>query len=103
MVVRGSAWEGGLLDIPQRDACVEGRGNESVPECVGPYRLGDPGAARHAADDTRGTVPVQPSAIGGEEYRAFTPLANRKGDSTAGARAKGMVTILPTFRVIVIR
>src|SRR5260221_3284412 len=101
MVVRGSAWEGGLLDVRQRDACVEGSGNESVPECVGPYRLGDPGAASHAADDTRGTVPVQPSAIGGEEDRAFTPLANRKVDSTGGARGKGMVTILPPLRVMV--
>src|SRR5260221_12090813 len=101
MVVRGSAWEGGLLDIPQRDACVEGRGNESVPECVGPYRLGDPGAASHAADDTRGTVPVQPSAIGGDEDRGFTPLANRKVDSTGGARGKGMGAILPPLGGVV--
>jgi hypothetical protein len=50
---------GGFLHVPERDACVEGCGDERVPQGVWPDRLGDPGAAGYPADKPGGAVPVQ--------------------------------------------
>ena len=51
---------GGLLDVAQRHAGVQGGGDECVPQRVRPDGLGDPGAARDLADDPPGALPVQP-------------------------------------------
>jgi len=45
-----------------------------------PHRFGDPGAAGDPADDPRGTVPVQPTAIGGQEDRPVAALADGQVD-----------------------
>jgi hypothetical protein len=49
---------GGLLNVAQRHARVEGGGNERVPQRVRADVLADPGAARDLADDPPGAVPV---------------------------------------------
>jgi hypothetical protein len=35
MVVQGSAWRGGFLDVTERDACVEGGHGVGVPDLAG--------------------------------------------------------------------
>ena len=55
----GIGMRGGFLHVPERDACVEGCGDERVPQGVWPDRLGDPGAAGYPADKPGGAVPVQ--------------------------------------------
>jgi len=47
------------------------------PRCDG---LGDPGAARHLADDPPGAVPVQPAPVTGEEDRAVAAFAGGQVD-----------------------
>jgi hypothetical protein len=80
MVVRGSAWGGGFLDITERDPCVQGRGDEGVPQCVRPDRFGDPAVAGDAAHDPPGTMPVQAVAIGGQEDWSFAALTDGQVD-----------------------
>jgi hypothetical protein len=55
------------LNVAQRDAGVEGGGDERVPECVRADVLADSGAARDLADDPPGAVPVQPPPVNGDE------------------------------------
>jgi hypothetical protein len=57
-----------------------------VPQRVRPDRLGDPGTAGGPADDPPGAVPVQLSAIGGQEDRSRAALADGKVDRPGGAR-----------------
>jgi hypothetical protein len=76
----GISMRGGFLHVPQRDPSVQRRGDERVPQRVRPDRLGDPGAARDSADDPPGAVPVQPTAIGGQEDRSFGALADGQVD-----------------------
>ena len=77
---------GGLLNVPERDACVESGGDEGVPQRVRADVLGDPGAAGHPADDPGGTVPVQPVTVCGNEQRPFGSLAYRQVYRPGGAR-----------------
>jgi len=51
-----------------------------------PNRLGDPGAVRGPADDPGGPVPVQPTAIGGQEQRPVATLADGQVDRPRRAR-----------------
>jgi hypothetical protein len=74
----------GFLHIPQRHAGVQRRGDKRVPQGVRPDRLADPGAAGDPADDPRSAVPVQPAAIGGQEYWSFGALANSQVDRPCG-------------------
>jgi hypothetical protein len=66
----------GFLHIPQRDPCIQRRGDERVPQRVRPDRLSDPGAAGGPADDPPRTVPVQPAAVGGQEDGSFAALTD---------------------------
>ena len=59
------------MHIAQRDACIQCRGDERVPQSVRSDRLGDPGTVRGPTDDPRCTMAVQPSAVGGQEQRAI--------------------------------
>jgi hypothetical protein len=57
----------GFLHVAQRDADIEGRSDERVPQRVRPDFLREAGAP---ADDPPGAVSVQPLPGGGGEYRA---------------------------------
>ena len=76
---------GGLLHIAQRNPGIERRSDKCVPERVRAGRLGDPGAARHPADDPHGAVPVQPAPVAGAEDRAVAPFAGGQVDRPGGA------------------
>jgi hypothetical protein len=76
------------MDIPQRHASFERRGDERVPERMRPYLLGQPGAAGDAADDPSGAVPVQPLPGSGGEDRSFAALADGEVDRAGGARGE---------------
>ena len=52
----------------------------------GPTGLGDPGAARDAANNPPGAMPVQPTAISGQEDRPFHALADGQIYRPGGAR-----------------
>jgi hypothetical protein len=83
------------LHIAQRHPGVQRRGDERMPERVGPHRLGDPRAVRGPADDPRGAVPVQPPAIGGQEDRPVARSPTARSIARAVRGASGMVTTLP--------
>lgn len=57
-----------------------------MPQGVRPGRRGDPGTAGDPAADPPGAVPVQPSAIGGQEDRSVAALADGQADHPVGAR-----------------
>jgi hypothetical protein len=80
MVVRGSAWGGGLLHVAQRNAGIERGGDERVPQRVRTHVLADPGAAGDPADDPPGAVPVQPPPAGSQEDRAVAAFARGQVD-----------------------
>jgi hypothetical protein len=50
--------------------------------------LADPGAARHAADDPGGAVPVQPPPVRGDEQRPLGALADGQVDRAGGTRGE---------------
>ena len=75
---------GGLLDVPQRHASVQGRCDERVPERMRADVLADPGAASDAADDPARAVPVQPLPVRREKDRPFASFANRQVDRSCG-------------------
>jgi hypothetical protein len=79
---------GGLLDVAQRHAGVQGGGDERVPERVRSDGLGDPSAARDFADDPPGAVPVQPSPVRSAEDRAVAAFAGGQVDRPGYARGE---------------
>ncbi len=91
---------GGFLDVAQRHPGVQRCGDERVPQCVGPYLLGNSGPAGNPADDPPGAVLVQPLPVSRGEDRAFAPFAGVKVDRPGGPRASGMTARLPPLRVI---
>src|SRR5689334_1536022 len=72
----GVRMAGCLLDVSERDAGVEGGGDERVAEGVGPYVLVDPRSACEAADDPGGSVAVETLPVGAEEDRPFASFAD---------------------------
>jgi hypothetical protein len=64
------------LDIPQRDASVEGCSDERVAERVRPDRVADPGPGSGPADDPGGAMPVQPPPVRSQEDRSLGALAD---------------------------
>ena len=82
----GIGVRGGFLHIAQRDPSVQRGGDKRVPQRMRPDRLGDPGAAGHPADHPPSAVPVQPSAISGQEDRSLAALADGQVDRPRGAR-----------------
>ena len=69
---------------------IQRRGDERVPQSVGPDRLDDPGAVRGPADDPSGPVPVQPTAIGGQEQRPVASSPTARSIARAVRGASGM-------------
>lgn len=76
---------GGFLHVAQWDPGVERGGDERVPQRVRADVLGDPGAARHPADDPGSPVPVQPPSLVRDEQRSFGALADGQVDGAGGA------------------
>jgi hypothetical protein len=70
----------GFLHVAQRDAGIEGCGDERVPQRVRADVLGDLGAAGDPADHAGGAVPVQPPPVRSGEQRPGGPLADRQVD-----------------------
>jgi hypothetical protein len=73
------------LNVAQRDAGVEGSGDERVPERVRADVLTDTGTARDLADDPPGAVPVQPPPVSGEEEGTVAPFPGGQVDRSGGA------------------
>ena len=69
-----------LLDVSERDARGEGRGDERMPERVRADGLVDPGFAGEAADDPPGGVSVQPLPVVAEEDRTLDPFTDSEVD-----------------------
>ena len=80
---------GGLLDVSQRDASVEGGGDECMSESVGTYPLVDPAVSGDAPHDPTGGVTIEAAAIGAEEDRSFQPLADGQVDGPGRAGSEG--------------
>ena len=78
---------GSFLHVPQRYPGIEGRGDEGVPQGMGPDGFSDPGFAGQTADDPPGAVPVQPLPIRSQEDRPFAAFADGQVDRPRGARA----------------
>jgi hypothetical protein len=76
---------GGFLDIPERDSGIQRSRYERMPECMRPYRLGDPSPAGHSVNNPGGTVPVQPLTVWGDEHRSVHTLADGQVDRPRGA------------------
>jgi hypothetical protein len=79
---------GGFLHVAQRDPGIQRGGDERVSQRVRGDWLGDPGAAGGLADDPPGAVPVQPTAVPGEEHGTVGALADRQVDRPGGARCQ---------------
>ena len=60
---------GSFLNVAQRDAAVEGGGDDSVAKRVRSDRLDDPGSASNAPDDASCAVPVEAPAVARGEDR----------------------------------
>jgi hypothetical protein len=89
LVAHGGAWvgvAGGFLYVAGYDACVEGGGDEGVPEDVRADRLGDAGPFGDAAHDPAGAVPVQPLAVCAAEDRAVEAFADGQAEAAGRPR-----------------
>ena len=89
---------GCFLHVAQRDACVEGSGDEGVPQGVRADRLFDPGAFGDAAHDSCGAVSIEALPVGAQEDRAVQSFTDRQTRLRAVRGASGMVTIFPPLR-----
>src|SRR3954471_16376534 len=96
VVAAGGAGVGvadGVLHVAQRDAFVEGGGDEGGPHRVraDAFGVGDAGVAGEAADDPPGGDPVEGGAGGGGEDRPVGALADHgvEGDEDAGGQRGG--------------
>lgn len=58
-----------FLDVAQRDASVQGGGDERVAQRVRSDPLVDAGAARDPPDDAAGAVPIHPLPVRAQEDR----------------------------------
>ena len=85
---------GGLLNIAQGDASVEGGRDECMPERVRPNRLADPGAASEPSDDPGGAVPVQLLLVSGGG-----PTADKPAEVFAPPRDPDQMSHAMTLRV----
>jgi hypothetical protein len=91
---------GGFLDVTQRDASVEGGGDERVPQGVRTDTLVDAGTAGDAHDPC-GSVPVESLTSDSNKDRPFAALSDRQIDGAWVRGASGTVATLPPLRVIV--
>jgi hypothetical protein len=74
------------LDVSERDASVEGGGDEGVPERTGADRLVDSGSAGESAYDPPGGVSVEALPVEAKEDRTLNPLADGQVDGSRRAR-----------------
>ena len=81
----GIGVRGGFLHVTERDPCVEGGGDERMPQRMRSDRLGDSGADGHPANYPGGTVAVQPLTIGAAEDRPVHALADGQVNRPRGA------------------
>ena len=88
MVVRGSAWTGGLLHVAERHAGDEGGGDERVTEGMRSHPLGDPRPAGDTAHNPAGRVAIDPSAVGSDEDRPVAAFADRQIDGPSRPRCE---------------
>ena len=93
---RSASWfgvgvAGGFLDVAQRDAGVEGGGDERMAERVGPDRLVDAGSAGEAAHDPPGGVAVEPIAVWPRKIGPSTRSPMARSIARAVRGASGMV------------
>lgn len=77
---------GDFLYVAQRDACVQGGGDERVAKRVRADLFDEPCLAGDAADDPPGGVPVEPLARGGGQDRSFAAFADGQVDRACDAR-----------------
>jgi hypothetical protein len=87
-----------FLHVTQRDAGIEGCGDERVTQRVRPDSLDDPSLAGDASHNPPSRVPIQPLPVGVEEDRTCLPFPIAKSMARATLGASGMVTVLPPFR-----
>src|SRR4051794_30476202 len=104
VVAAGGAGVGvadGVLHVAQRDAFVEGGGDEGGPHGVraDPFGVGDAGVAGEAADEAPGGDPVEGGAGGGGEDGPVGALADQRveGDEHARGQRRGgaLVALAP--------
>ena len=74
--------------------------HERVSQRAGPGRLGDAGAAGHAADDPCGGVAVQLPPVGREEDRALAAFADGQAGEDGGRVRVLRVTTGPRPRAV---
>jgi hypothetical protein len=75
----------GLLHIAQRNAGIQRRGDERVPQCVRADLFADAGAVRDPADDPPGAVPVQSPPVTSKEDRTVAAFTDGQVDRPGGA------------------
>jgi hypothetical protein len=86
-----------LLHVAEWHPGIERGGDEGVAKRVGADKLVDTCAARNVSDDPATTVAVESVAVGAEEDRALTALADCKVDGTGRAWGKRDGDNLATF------
>ena len=89
---------GRFLHVTQRDAGVQGGGDEGVTQRVRSDPLADPGTASDTAHDPPSSMPIDPFTVGVEEDRTFHTFADSQVDCPGDAGASGIVTNLPPLR-----
>ena len=80
---------GCFLDITQRDAGVERRGDERVTQGVWSDRLGDASLARESPYDAAGGVAVEAFAVGAQEDRSLGSFTDGEVYGASSARREG--------------
>ena len=80
MVVREVCVAGGFLDVTQRDAGIEGSGDEGVAQGVWSDSLVDPRVASDSPHDPRRPVAVETAAVAADKDRSFGSFADDKVD-----------------------
>jgi hypothetical protein len=74
------------LDVTQRDAGIEGSGDEGVAQGVWSDSLVDPRMAGDSPHDPRRPVAVETAAVAADKDRSLGPFADNQVDGASGAR-----------------
>jgi len=74
------------LHVAQRHPGIQGGSDERVTQRVRADVLGDSGAARDAADDSRRAVPVQAAPVSDQEDRPVRAFSGGQVDRPGSAR-----------------
>jgi hypothetical protein len=79
---------GGFLDVTERDARVEGGGDERVAQGVRTDPVGDAGTTGDAANDATGRVPIESLTACTNEARSFAAFTDGQIDRTGSPRCQ---------------